>query len=334
MKGVWLLQLGSPDQPTPRSCRKFLREFLMDKKVIDLPWVFRAFFVHLLIAPFRPFRTARAYRSIWRTEGSPLRFYSESLERELKKDLGSGVFVRLGMRYGSGGLNETWQDFKTANVDEILLLPLYPQYAEASTGSALECARAIIDRESPTVKMRVLEDFYEDDLFLDAVVAQSSGFDLEAFDHILFSYHGLPLRQLRRLNNNCLKSADCCHKIGKENRKCYRAQCFASSRKLQEKLQLSDSKVTTCFQSRLGITSWIGPHTDKLTLQLAREGKKRIAVFCPSFVSDCLETLEEIEIRLKEAFLSEGGEELVLIPSANLHPIWVKGLATLIQKQI
>jgi ferrochelatase len=307
MKGIWLIQLGTPEAPTAKACRKFLKEFLMDEKVIDIPFVFRWLLVHLLILPSRPARIAKAYQSIWREDGSPLRVYSESLAKKLQEKFGASVKVELSMRYGEPSIPNTAKKFEEAGIKDILVVPLYPQYAEASTGTSLKLVRESVSKDT---RLKEIQFFYAEDFYIKSVAATAVAFDFSSFDHILMSYHGLPERQIQ----------------GLPPEKNYLHHCKVTTEKLISALNLPKEKVSMCFQSRLGRTPWIKPFTDKVIVDLAKQGKKKMAVFCPSFVADCLETVEEIQIRNRKLFQENGGEDLVLIPSLNDHPLWVEEL--------
>jgi len=335
MKGVLLIQLGTPDDPSPKAVRRYLREFLSDPMVIDIHPVARWALLNLIILPFRPAKSAAAYQEIWREEGSPLMIHSVEFADALATKLAQTHKVVLGMRYGQPSLAKALTELDEAGVDEIVVLPLYPQYAMSSTGTALAALYEDAAQRSIVPAFSVLPDFYEHPGYLDAAAAAIAE-GREAFkpDHILFSYHGLPERHVKkadRSGTHCLANDSCCDTITPANRSCYRAQCFATTRGLISRLELSEPEYSQGFQSRLGRTPWIQPFTDELLEELAQNGVKRLLVSCPSFVADCLETLEEIGIRAKESFIEAGGEDLMLVPCLNDDPAWVDVAAGMIQ---
>ncbi len=328
--GVLLVNLGTPDAPRPAEVRRYLREFLGDPKVLDMPALARWLLLHLAILPFRPRRSAEAYAKIWTPRGSPLLCHSLDLRAAVATELGPDYAVVLGMRYGRPSLREAADHLARADVARILALPLFPQYSEAATGSAVAKLREELARVD-AAPIEVLPPFYAEARFI-AAVARLAAPRLAAFgpDHVLVSYHGLPERQVRAGDEggaHCLASPDCCDAIGVANRSCYRAHCFATTRALAGALGLAREKHSTAFQSRLGRTPWIRPFTDEQLPLLAAQGVRRLAVLCPSFVADCLETLEEIGIRARAAWESLGGEAFELIPCLNADPAWARTIA-------
>jgi ferrochelatase len=329
--GVLLLNLGTPDAPTKPAVRRYLAEFLSDPRVIDLPAPARWLLLHGLILRTRPRRSAAQYRSIWTEAGSPLLVHSRALREGVARALGPGFRVELAMRYGRPDVASALDALCDAGVDRIVALPLFPQYSEAATGSALARVREVLAARRDAPPLLVREDFFDDPGFI-AAFSEVARPVLDAFrpDHVLLSYHGLPERQVRALDasgRHCLVRDDCCAAVGDVNRRCYRAQCFATSRALVASLGLSEREHSTCFQSRLGGSAWIRPYTDVRLAELAQQGVKRVAVLCPAFVADCLETLEEIQIRAREQWRELGGDDLALVPSLNARPRWVETLA-------
>lgn len=323
--GVLLIQLGTPDSPRRSHVRRFLHEFLSDPRVLDMNALARSLLLYGVILPFRPRRAAVAYTKIWTEAGSPLAVHSRAFGEALGKELGEDFRVALGMRYGNPSLEEALQQL--AAVERLIVLPLFPQYAESSTGSALARVRELA---GAPFAQRVLGPFYRRAEFISAL-AEVARPELEQLspDHVLMSYHGLPQRQIRTSDPSgahCLAHRDCCEWIGPANANCYRAQCYATSRALAEELELH-VEWSVSFQSRLGLAPWIRPFTDHVLPQLAGRGVRRLAVICPSFVADCLETLEEIGIRAAEQWDGLGGEQLSLIPCLNAHPSWVGAVA-------
>lgn len=333
-RGLLLLQLGTPEAPTPTAVRRYLREFLSDPRVIDLPSVLRCLLLNLVILPFRPRRSAEAYKKIWTDAGSPLLVHGLALEKAVQARLGDGWMVRLAMRYGRPSLGTALDEM--ADCEQIVALPLYPQYSSATTGSSLEHLYREAGARFVTPNVVVVPSFFCDVGFLSAVAAVGRSLLSQAQpDHVLFSYHGLPERQVKagdKTGQHCLLSDGCCAQLSRENAHCYRAQCFQTSRSLAEQLALEPGTYTTCFQSRLGRARWISPSTNEVLASLPSSGNKRVVVFCPSFVADCLETLEEIGMRSREAFLKAGGEMFVLVPSLNGNDAWADAVTDLAQR--
>lgn len=328
--GLLLLNLGTPDAPTTRAVRRYLAEFLSDPRVIDLSPVGRWLLLHAVILRVRPAKTAHAYQAIWDAErGSPLLAYSRELAAGVAAALGDGWCVELAMRYGNPSIAAALERLKAAGCDRIVVLPLFPQYAASSTSTAVARVMELAASGWDVPAIDVVPAFHTDAGFLAAWQAVAAPALAEArADHVLMSFHGLPERQIRKSDRSgrCLTDG-CCDQLGPANQSCYRAQCHATARALAERLGLTD--YTVCFQSRLGRTPWIQPHTDVLIDQLAAKGVKRLAVLCPAFVADCLETLEEIGIRARAQWKAAGGDELVLIPSLNASPAWVSAVASL-----
>lgn len=336
MTGLLLMNLGTPDAPETGAVRRYLREFLSDPRVLDMNAVGRFLLLNLIILPFRPARSAEAYRKIWTDRGSPLLFHGVDLTERVRERLGASWQVELAMRYGSPSLASAMERFRQAGVDRIVVLPLFPQYAASSTGSALEAVFAEASKQWCVPRLSVVEDFYDDPGMLDAfaTLGREKMDEIQA-DHVLFSFHGLPERQVQKTDDtgrHCLVQEGCCDRITQANRNCYRAQSFATARGLAERLGLTPDRYTICFQSRLTKIPWIKPYTDVVLDEVARAGKKRLAVFCPAFVADCLETVEEIGIRAREQFLAAGGEALVLVPSLNATPMWADAVVSLVER--
>jgi protoporphyrin/coproporphyrin ferrochelatase len=335
-QGVLLINLGTPDAPQTGPVRRYLREFLSDPRVLDISPAGRAALLYGVILPFRPQKSAEAYRKIWMPQGSPLLVFGRALSERLQDALGPGWAVELGMRYGAPSLASALEKLRARGVRELTVVPLYPQYASSSTGSSLERVYQLVGEAWNVEALRVLPSFYDRPAFLDAFADVGRPVLAEARpDHVLFSFHGLPERQVKKSDPtgaHCLQRADCCDVEVPANRWCYRAQCFFTARALAQRLGLEPGAWTVTFQSRLGRTPWVKPYTDLVIPELAAKGTKRLAVFCPAFVADCLETLEEIGIRAKAQFLGCGGEALTLVPSLNAHPAWVRGLTQMLRQ--
>jgi ferrochelatase len=329
-KHVLLINLGTPDNATPSAVYKYLTEFLNDKRVIDLPAILRWILVNLLIVPFRYKRSAKAYQAIWTKAGSPLLQYSIELKNALAAELGSNYHVELGMRYGQPNIKNTLAELK--NCQELIVLPLFPHYSSAATGSALQALMQPLSQQWNIPKLIIKKDFYAHPNFIQAYTEIiNSHLQDKKIDLLLFSYHGLPERHLDK--SHCHAPCDRktqCVSIDDNNHYCYRAQCYRTSQLIADTLRLSPHDYEVAFQSRLGRTPWIKPYTDHLLPQLIKRNVQSIAVVCPSFVADCLETLEEVNIRLRQQWLSLGGKEFIFIPALNAHPVWVKALAGMI----
>lgn len=325
--------MGTPDAPTASAVRPYLREFLSDPRVIDLPAPLRWTLVNGIIAPFRAPKSAHAYQSIWQEGGSPLLVSSQALAAALREKLAEGADdaeVVLAMRYGRPSLADAAAALRARGIERVLVFPLYPQYSSATFGSTLERVAQVFEGEWNLPSLTFVSPFYDHPGFLDAVVAAAADAHAAfAPDHVLFSYHGLPERHLEKSDPSgahCLRSASCCDTITRENAFCYRAQCVATTRGLVSRLRLAESAWSLSFQSRLGRQEWIKPYTEPMLHELAQRGVKRLAVYCPAFVADCLETLEEIGVRAREDFIAAGGEDLALMPCVNAHPAWVDAL--------
>lgn len=331
--GVLLVNLGTPDSTAVPDVRKYLREFLLDKRVIDINPVGRWALVNLIIAPFRAPKSAAEYRKLWEDRGSPLKFYGEDVAELLQNKLGEDYKVVLAMRYQSPSIQSGLEALKVANVDEILVLPLFPQYASATTGSIHDKVMEIVRKWQIIPPMKFISQFLEHPLFIEAFSAQGKQLmEKENYEHVVFSYHGLPERQIRKgsVGDQC-QLGSCCDQFHEKNRFCYRAQCFHTSRLLAKALNLSEDQYTVCFQSRLGRDPWIQPYTDDIVHQLAEKGVKKVMAYSPAFVADCLETTVEVGQLYQEQFKEKGGERWDLVPSLNADPKWVDCLEDLVK---
>ncbi len=327
--GVLLLQLGTPDSTEVGDVRKYLREFLSDPRVLDMPAPARFLLLNVVILPFRPRRSAEAYEKVWTEEGSPLIIHTEALVARLTEALGDGYRVAYGMRYQSPSIDSALS--RLEGCARIVVLPQFPQYASASTGSAVERALELIGQRINVPELRCVGAFYDEPGFLDAVAGVARPL-LEGFhpDHVLFSYHGLPEKQIRRSDptgDRCLRRVDCCDSVDEANIFCYRAQCFATTRGLISLLGLEDRATSTTFQSRLAGQKWIEPYTDHRLPALYDAGVRRLAALTPSFTADCLETIEEIGIRGRKQWEDLGGEDFLLVPCVNSDDRWVATVA-------
>ena len=332
--GILLLNIGTPDAPTVASVRKFLRQFLSDRRVIDLPWIMRQLILNCFVLPFRPQKTAKLYQKIWTEHGSPLLYNSELFKNKLAKFLGDKYHVALGMCYGTPSIRSAVAELAQANCSKIIIFPLYPKYSEDASGAAIAAAKkTILERKQP-ISFSVCKNFFNDSAYQQAMTNSIQHvLQTNNPDFVLFSYHGLPERQLAKAG--CDESA--CDRINsclsqKPNIKsCYRAQCFATTQAVADRLNLTEQQFCSVFQSRLGRVQWIRPYADKTLENLSVRGVKRLMVVCPSFVADCLETLEEINIRAKKQWQLLGGEEFTMVPCLNADPEWVCAAAEIVK---
>ena len=329
MKGVLLVNLGSPDSPTPKDVKKYLGEFLMDERVIDVPLWARTLLVKGIILNTRPKISAKAYKKIWWEEGSPLIVLSERLENKLKQEV--EIPTALAMRYGSMTIKNGLQKLVDQGVDEVLIVPLYPQYAMATTETILVLAKELRDAHFPQLTLSDLPPFYNNPEYI-KVLSNTIKKSLEGktYEHLLFSYHGIPERHIRKSDitkSHCKIDKSCCLTPSEAHAYCYKHQCLEVTRLVGEELGLEDAVYSTSFQSRLGFDPWLQPYTDRTIERLGKEGTKSMAIATPAFVSDCLETLEEIAMEGEEIFHEVGGKDFTTIPCLNDDPAWVSLLA-------
>jgi len=333
-KGILLVNLGTPDSPETGDVRKYLNEFLMDPRVIDINPVSRALLVKGIIAPFRAPKSGKLYKHIWSKEtGSPLLHYSKLQQQALKDRLGDEYQVELAMRYQSPSIESALDRLKAGLVESIQVIALFPQYASASTGSVYDKVMEIVRHWQTIPSLSFVNSFHDNALMIETFANNSRKYNPETYDHILFSFHGLPQRQIVKCDhtgNYCLKSADCCDSLNDVNKYCYSAQSYDTARLIAEKLNLPKEKYTVCFQSRLGSDPWVQPYTSQVIAQLAKEGKKRLLVFCPAFVSDCLETVYEVTEEYGAEFKALGGEHVQLVESLNDAPTWIDALEEMV----
>ena len=328
--GVLLINLGTPDSPSVGDVRSYLSQFLNDPRVIDIPWLWRKILVNLFIVPFRAPKSAKVYRAVWTKNGSPLLYYSERVRHLLDDALGEGYTVHLAMRYKKPSIPAVLEEMRKLNYTRIVVLPMFPQYASASTGSALDEVMRVIRKWWVIPELKIISQYFDHPKFIDAIVNRAAKYNPNDYDHILFSYHGLPVRQVDKVYNDGLCSdRDCEHAITLENQYCYKATCYATTRLIAERLDLDESRYTVCFQSRLD-KKWLEPFSDKVVEQKAREGAKKLLVFSPAFTADCLETIIEIGEEYQEIFEEYGGEKVQLVESLNDSPVWMECLKELV----
>ncbi len=331
--GVLLINLGTPNSPKTSDVRKYLTQFLNDPRVIDINPIGRFILVNGIIVPFRSSKSAKLYEKIWTNEGSPLLVNSIKQKELLQKSLGENYVVELGMRYQKPSIESAIEKLKVASVDKIIAIPLYPQYATSSTTSSIEETNRIFANWKNHPPVKFVENFFDDSGFIDACVEKAKKYNLNEYDYFIFSYHGLPERQItkasKEFSDGSCKIGSCCDAITDKNRLCYRANCLATTRALVQKLNLPEGKCKTTFQSRLD-DKWLKPYSDKVIEELAKEGKKKILVFSPAFVADCLETIYEIGTEYQEIFTEHGGEKIQLVESLNDSPIWIEALKNMV----
>ena len=329
MKGALLINLGSPDSPDPRDVKRYLGEFLMDERVIDISKVLRTFLVKGIILNTRPKKSAKAYKKIWWEEGSPLIVLSKRLQKSVQKKI--SIPVELAMRYGNPSIEVGIKNLVNQGVNEIILIPLYPQFAMATTETILVLAEEVRSQNHPHVSFTVLPAFYNHPDYI-RVLSESIQENLKGkvWEHLLFSYHGIPERHIRKSDvtkSHCKIDKSCCQTSSKAHKYCYRHQCYETTRQVAEYLELKEGTFSTSFQSRLGLDPWLRPYTDQTVAKFAKKGVKKMAIATPAFVSDCLETLEEIGMEAAEDFEEKGGEKLYVIPCINDRPDWVNVLS-------
>jgi len=331
-KAVILVNLGTPDSPSVRDVRRYLFQFLNDRRVIDLPWLLQKILVNLIIVPFRAPKSARLYQQLWDEKGSPLLYFSENVALQLQLQVSEKYKIFNAMRYGNPDLKRVLKEVENQNFDKIIVLPLFPQYASATTGSIYQFILPILSRWNKIPEFRLISHFHDHPAFIGAFATQASKYDVNAWDHVIFSFHGLPLSQINKTHpevdcNNCR----CKCETVKEGKLCYQSACYETARLLAGKIGLSPNDYSVTFQSRL-TKNWMSPFTDEVLIQKAKEGIKKILIFAPSFVADCLETKVEIGIEYGHLFKKHGGEQLQMVESLNDHSFWIDGLEQIIKE--
>jgi protoporphyrin/coproporphyrin ferrochelatase len=334
-KAVVLMNLGSPDSTEVKDVRRYLNEFLMDKRVIDKPWLLRTLLVRGIIVPFRAPKSAAAYKTIWTDKGSPLIAISKQQQKALAKEIEEPVTIA--MRYGSPSPKDAYDELVKNNSDleEVIVVPMYPHYAMSSFETAVEYAKEHHKKYKYGFKLTFIEPFYNDADFIKALCETIKPYLEEDYDQILFSYHGIPERHILKCDptgKHCLKVENCCEVPSPAHEYCYRHQCWTTTQLVAEKLAIPKEKLGFSFQSRLGKDPWLQPYTAARFEELPKEGVKKLLVVCPAFVSDCLETIEEIGEEGRESFMHSGGESFELIPCLNVHPLWIETMAKWVGK--
>ena len=334
-KGLLLVNLGTPDSPTRWDVYRYLREFLTDARVIDYPWLARQALVQGIIAPLRSGSSAKLYKQLWTPTGSPLKAYGIKVADGLKEILDDSWHVELAMRYQNPSMDSVLERMRKVNYDQLIILPLFPQYASASSGSAIEKAMSIISKWWVIPEVKIISQFWDKDGYVDSIVDRAKSFDWKEYDHVLFSYHGLPERQVDKVYDGSDLCSDqpCETEMNDENKFCYKATSYATTRLIVEKLKIPEDKYTVCFQSRLD-KKWLTPFSDKIVEEWGKKGAKKLLVFSPAFVADCLETIIEIGGEYQEIFEENGGDKVQLVPSSNDHPRFIDCLVSLIEERL
>lgn len=328
--GVLLVNLGTPDSPSVGDVRSYLSQFLNDPRVIDIPWLSRKILVNLIIVPFRAPKSAKVYQKLWTENGSPLLYYSNKAAGLLQKELDGDYEVHLAMRYKNPSIPDVLEKMRKRNYGKIIVLPMFPQYASASTGSAHDEVMRVIRQWWVIPEVKFISQYYDHPDYIDAFVQRGKQYNLSEYDHVLFSYHGLPERQVDKAHPDGLCSAHSCeNEVNEENAFCYKATCHATTRLLAEKLGIPKERYTVCFQSRLD-EKWLKPFSDVVVKECAEKGMKKILVFSPAFTADCLETVIEIGEEYQEIFQHRGGTKVQLVESLNDHPLWIRCLKNLV----
>ncbi|UEG48983.1 ferrochelatase [Ferruginibacter lapsinanis] len=331
-KGIILMNLGSPDSTSVKDVRKYLNEFLMDGRVIDIPYLSRLLLVRGIIVPFRAPKSAEAYKTIWTKEGSPLVVITKQLQSALQAQISEPV--EIAMRYGGPTPEEAFNNLlkREPGIEEVVAVPLYPHYAMSSYETAVEHTKEAYNKNKYSFKLSFVPPFYNNADYINALAENMSRYlDIE-YDHILFSYHGVPGRHIKKSDTtgcHCLQVENCCQTPSPAHATCYRHQCFTTTSLVTKQLNIPENKYSISFQSRLG-KGWLEPFTDIRLAEMPKEGIKKLLILCPAFVSDCLETLEEIEERGKEIFINAGGESYKMIPCLNTNPMWVDTLKKMV----
>lgn len=328
-KAALLINLGSPDSPSVRDVRRYLREFLSDPRVLDAPGFVRWMVLNFLILPFRPRRSAAAYSSIWTPDGAPLIITSQQQKKLIQSSV--SIPVALAMRYGQPSIPSVVKTLIDQGTEELMILPLYPHYAMSSFETVVVAVQESIARLKPDLRTTLLQPFYQDREYIEALYESAQPYlDGEPWDKLLFSFHGVPERHLRKgdpSHAHCLTVPNCCHTEHPSHATCYRHQCIRTAHLLAQRAGLRPDQFSIAYQSRLGRDPWLQPYTDQTIRQLAKQGVRHLLVICPAFVSDCLETLEEIAGEGGHAFEESGGRKLTLIPCLNEHPAWIRFLS-------
>lgn len=332
-KGILLINLGTPDSPSRKDVKKYLTQFLNDPRVIDINAAGRFFLVNGIIVPFRSGKSAKLYQKIWTKEGSPLLIHSMNLRNKLREKMGSNYVIELGMRYQNPSIESAVEELKKHELSSLTVIPLYPQFATSSTASSVEETNRVLSKWRFAPPVKYIQNFFDHPGFIEAFMEKARKYNLNDYDYFLFSYHGLPERQItkasKEFSDGSCKIGSCCDILTDKNRLCYRANCYATTRALVKGLNIPEGKYQTTFQSRLD-DKWLKPYSDKVVEDLAKAGHKKILAFSPAFVADCLETIYEIGTEYQEIFHEHGGEKVQLVESLNDSDKWVEALENII----
>ena len=328
--GVLLINLGTPKSPRTKDVRSYLFQFLNDKRVIDLPWIVRKILVNLIIVPFRSPKSAKVYKEVWTDKGSPIIYHTENLRKKLSETLGQNFIVDFAMRYKEPSIKNSLEKLRQKNLDQIIIIPLFPQFASATNGSVIEEVMRHIQKWWVIPEINFVSQFYKEKLFLDAFAEKAKKYNLNEYDEIIFSFHGLPERHVDKVYDNSLcKDNNCENGITNLNKFCYKATCYETAKQIAKRLKIKKSEYTVAFQSRLD-NKWLRPFSDDVIKKRGQKGGKNILCFSPSFVADCLETIIEIGDEYQEIFEKFGGEKVQLVESLNDSDLWVKCLKKMI----
>ena len=332
-KAVLLVNLGTPDSPKTSDVRSYLFQFLNDKRVIDIPWLLRKILVNGIIVPFRAPKSAKVYKELWTDRGSPIIYHTEDLTNKLKQELGDGYHVEYAMRYKNPSLKKTLKSWEGKNFEQIIILPLFPHYASATNGSVIEESMNVFKKWWVIPEISFVSQFYDHEFYLKGFEEQGNKHNFEEYDHVLFSFHGLPERHVDKVYDDGLcQDNECEQGVTEANQFCYKATCYETAIQLAKRFNLKESDYSVGFQSRLG-RGWIEPFSDKIIEDLAKKGAKKLLVFSPAFVADCLETTIEIGDEYQELFEEFGGEKVQLVESLNSSDTFVNGLKEMILKR-
>lgn len=329
-KALLLVNVGTPDRPEKRAVRNYLFQFLNDSRVIDIPWLSRKILVNLIIVPFRAGKSTKLYQKLWTDRGSPLLVYMNDLAGKLQERLGKHFEVWEAMRYGKPSLEKQLENIRERGYDEVVIFPLFPQYASSTTGSVVERVMRITSRWNVIPAIRFVDQYYDAPAFIDAFAQRIRSYHPENYDRVIFSYHGLPIRQIEKVHPQVSEPhCSCVKQMPEHGTHCYKATCYETTRLLAKKLNLNDEKFLTTFQSRLS-KNWLYPFTDETVKELARQGTKKVLVVAPSFVTDCLETIIELGEENREIFMENGGEVFDMVESLNADERWADAIVKIL----
>lgn len=330
-KAVLLVNIGSPDSFKTKDVRRYLKQFLSDGRVISIPSFFRYLLVYGLIAPFRAPKSAKKYEEIWFEEGSPLIFHSSNLKNKLQAKYGENADVYFAMRYGNPSIKDVLKEIQRKNYSQITICPVYPHNASSTTSSSVEELMKHIRKWENIPLLKFINEFWDNSLYKESLTQKVKQYKPDEFDHVVISFHGLPLSQVYKAHNNeTCEEINCVNEVIGKNKFCYQATCYQTAKNLANSLKLNASQYSIGFQSRLS-KNWLSPFTDDILEELAKQGKKKVMVVCPSFISDCLETIHEISIEYEEDFIKIGGEKLFLVPALNADDEWVESLYQILE---